>query len=125
MIADMAIALGVLIVLVALALSLWLAYSAQTQVRQLRRELDQSQSMLNEARQRIADVQRDLASVRQSVVDVQDDVSHARDQLGELRAAAEVLPPPLPRARRTSGGLEDLREQLRAAHREEEGTSEE
>jgi septal ring-binding cell division protein DamX len=76
--------LSFVVVLVLIAVAIWLAYSAQTEVRQLRRELDETQRQLN-----------------------------------ELKAAAEVVPapPPLPRTR--SSGLEDLREQLRAAHREE------
>jgi hypothetical protein len=49
------------------------------------------------------------------------ELDETQRQLNELKAAAEVIPspppPPLPRTR--SGGLEDLREQLRAAHREE------
>jgi septal ring-binding cell division protein DamX len=80
--------LSFVVVLVLIAVAIWLAYSAQTEVRQVRRELDETQRQLN-----------------------------------ELKAAAEVVPapPPLPRTR--SSGLEDLREQLRAAHREE-GTEE-
>jgi hypothetical protein len=49
------------------------------------------------------------------------ELDETQRQLNELKAAAEHVPapppPPLPRSR--SGGLEDLREQLRAAHREE------
>ena len=100
----MDVVLGALIVLVALAVALWLAYTAQAQVRQLRAELDQTQSQLNDTRQQ---------------------VSETRQELNELKAAAEVIPPPpppLPRAR--SGGLDDLREQLRASHREDEPSEE-
>jgi hypothetical protein len=46
-------------------------------------------------------------------------------QLNDLKATAEaapVPPPPLPRTR--SAGLDDLREQLRAAHREEPASEE-
>src|SRR5579872_1696203 len=99
----MAIGLGLLIIILALAISLWLGYSALSQVKQLRTELDQNQRMLNETRQQLIDVQQ---------------------QVSDLKAAAEVIPapPPLPRSRST--GLEDLREQLRAAHREDEPSSE-
>ena len=49
------------------------------------------------------------------------ELDETQRQLNELKAVAEVVPaappPPLPRTR--PGGLEDLREQLRAAHREE------
>jgi outer membrane murein-binding lipoprotein Lpp len=47
-----------------------------------------------------------------------------RAELADLRAAAEVAPvPPLPRTR--PGGLDDLRERLRAAHTESAEGSEE
>ena len=77
------VALGVVILILALAVCAWLSYTALTQVKQLRAELDETQRQVN-----------------------------------ELKAAAEVMPaPPLPRTR--SGALDDLREQLRASHREE------
>jgi hypothetical protein len=107
----MAAALAIFIGLVALAVALWLAYTAQAQVRQLRSELDQSQSQLNDTRQQMTQTRQE--------------VNELRLELNELKAAAEVVPPPpppLPRAR--SGGLDDLREQLRAAHREEEPSEE-
>ena len=48
------------------------------------------------------------------------ELEETRRELTELKAATEAVPapplPPLPRTR--SGGLDDLREQLRAAHRE-------
>src|SRR4051794_19635954 len=44
-------------------------------------------------------------------------LNELRAEVGELRAASEVLPvPPLPKTR--SGGLDDLRQRLRAAHTE-------
>jgi len=45
-------------------------------------------------------------------------LDQTRRELGELKAAAEAVPtpPPLPRTR--SGGLDDLRQQLRASHAE-------
>ena len=82
------------VLFVAVAAAVWLGLSALNQVRQLRTELDQTQRQLN-------DTQR---------------------QLNDLKAATEVVPapppPPLPRAR--SSGLDDLRQQLRAAHGEDE-----
>lgn len=88
----MAVELGVLIVVVAVAVCAWLSINALNQIKQLRSELDETQRQLNELR----------------------------------AAAAEVVvpapPPPLPRTR--SAGLEDLREQLRAAHREETASEE-
>jgi hypothetical protein len=88
----MLVALSFVGLLVLVAAAIWLGYSAQTQLKRLRRELDETQREVNETRR----------------------------ELNELKAAAEVVPapPPLPRTR--SSGLEDLREQLRAAHREEQ-----
>jgi predicted nucleic acid-binding Zn-ribbon protein len=81
-------ALGIVVVVVALAACVWLSVSTQNQLKQLRAELDQTQRQLN-----------------------------------ELKVAVEAVPPPpagLPRARSSpSRGLDDLREQLRAAHSEE------
>lgn len=88
--------LGGLILLVAVVVAVGLAMRALTEIRLLRSELDQTQRLLNDT----------------------------RDELNELKAAAEVIPapPPLPRSR--SSGLEDLREQLRASHREETASDE-
>jgi len=77
-------ALAIIVVVVALAASVWLSVSTQSQLKQLRAELDQTQRQLN-----------------------------------ELKASVEAVPPPpagLPRTR--SSGLDDLRQQLRAAHSE-------
>ena len=82
------VALGIVIIVVAIAVCAWLSVSALNQIKQLRTELDETQRQLN-----------------------------------ELKTAAEVVPaPPLPRTRAT--GLEDLREQLRASHREETASEE-
>ena len=110
--------LGLLVVVVALAASLWLSYSALTQLRHLRHELDQSQQQGNETRAA-------LVQVRQEHDQTRHDLDQALRELSELKAAAELIPPPpppLPRAR--SSGLDDLREQLRAAHREEDAPTE-
>lgn len=90
--------LGGLILLVLSGVAIALAMRALSEVRQLRSELDQTQRQLNETER----------------------------ELNDLKAAAEVIPgpppPPLPRTR--SSGLEDLREQLRASHREESASEE-
>jgi hypothetical protein len=71
-----------------------------------------------------ADPRADLDRLRQELSDVRRDLDRALGQVEELKAATQVLPaPPLPRAR--SSGLTDLREQLRAAHREADPTTEE
>ena len=61
--------------------------------------------------------EQELGSVRQELDRVQREVA-------ELKAAVETVPaPPLPKGR--AGGLDDLRAQLRAAHRESERTPDE
>jgi hypothetical protein len=79
-------------------------------------------------RREVADIPRadtgaELERLRQELIDIRRDLEHSQSELEELKAATQVVPaPPLPRAR--SVGLTDLREQLRAAHREPEPPSE-
>jgi DNA repair exonuclease SbcCD ATPase subunit len=91
--AGVLLPLGLLLIVLAVAAALALAIVTRNELKQLRSELDETQRQLNDTRR----------------------------ELNELRAAAEappvVAPPPLPRSR--SAKLDDLREQLRAAHREE------
>lgn len=95
----MAIFLGVLFVLVALGL----AGLAVWRVMPLRRQVDQLAGDVNA---------------------LQIALEQLRSEVDDLRAATQVVPvPPLPRAR--SGGLDDLRERLRAAHTESDEPSEE
>jgi len=69
-------------------------------------------------------VHDELADLRSELLTTQRHLDRAQREVGELKAAAEVVPaPPLPRSR-SGSGLEDLREQLRAAHREPESTEE-
>ena len=65
---------------------------------------------------------RALVELRASLDQVRRDHERLERDLNDLKAAAAVLPapPPLPRTR--SGGLDDLRQQLRQAHAE--GTEE-
>jgi hypothetical protein len=60
---------------------------------------------------------RALSEIKQ----LRHELDETQRQLNELKAVTEAVPaappPPLPRTR--SSGLDDLREQLRAAHREE------
>jgi hypothetical protein len=96
--AGMLLPLGVLVLVLAVAAALALGVLARNQIKQLRSELDDTQRQLNDTRR----------------------------ELSELKAAAEappvVAPPPLPRSR--GARLDDLREQLRASHREETGSEE-
>jgi outer membrane murein-binding lipoprotein Lpp len=95
----MAIGFSIVLLVLALALAIgavWLAYP-------LRRRVDQ--------------LSGDVNSLRVAL-------DQLRAELADLRAAAEVVPvPPLPKTR--SADLDDLRQRLRAAHTESEGTSEE
>jgi hypothetical protein len=89
----------VVLLLAALALagfSLWLVLPLRGRVDQLAGDVNSLQVALNEL----------------------------RSEVGDLRAASEVLPvPPLPKTR--SGGLDDLRQRLRAAHTEGDEPSDE
>jgi hypothetical protein len=106
---------AILVAVVALALVLRL----RNQVAQLPRG-DAGADLERLRRDSSADVER----LQQELIDIHRDLDHAQRELEELKAATQVVPaPPLPRARST--GLTDLREQLRAAHREPEPGSEE
>jgi hypothetical protein len=66
----------------------------------------------------------DLERLKQELTSIRRDLDRSQRELDELKAVTVLPPaPPLPRAR--SVGLADLREQLRAAHREPEPPSEE
>jgi chromosome segregation ATPase len=79
----------------------------------------------------VSAVQGEVSAVQGEVSAVQGEVSALRRELdqtqhevSELKAATEIAPaPPLPKTR--PGSLDDLREQLRAAHREADETTEE
>jgi hypothetical protein len=62
----------------------------------------------------------ELRALRSQVETLSRDLEQTVSELNDLKAAANVVPaPPLPRPRgRRSGELQDLREQLRASHRE-------
>ena len=105
------LAVGFVVLICALAVVLWLSWSTRQDLMQLRRELDESQRHVNDLRSGLSELRADMSGLR--------------GDMTEVKAAAEAVasaPPPLPRAR--SSGLDDLREQLRAAHREESSDSE-
>jgi hypothetical protein len=68
---------------------------------------------------------QDLATTRATLAETKVALAETHAALAELKAATEIVPapPPLPKAR--SGGLDDLRQQLRAAHSAEAEDSEE
>jgi hypothetical protein len=73
----------------------------------------------DEARRGHEAMHGEVGDLRRLVEHTRRELDAARAEVAELKAASEVLPPPPPPLPRTrSGGLEDLRQQLRAAHQE-------
>jgi outer membrane murein-binding lipoprotein Lpp len=94
---------GIAVLVVLLLLAFGLAIVAVRQVFPLRHRVDQ--------------LAGDVNSLQVALDDL-------RSELEELRVAAQAVPaPPLPKTR--PGGLDDLRERLRAAHSESEESPEE
>ncbi len=100
----MDLAMGVaLLALLAAAIALGVAWRLHRQLSALKATEAERQQAHERAQQQREQQQRELEQVRR--------------ELAELKAAAEVVPvPPVPKGR--SGRLDDLREQLRVAHRE-------
>jgi hypothetical protein len=68
-------------------------------------------------------VHHELGDLRHEIELTQNRLDNTQRELAEIKMAAEVGPaPPLPKAR--AGSLDDLREQLRAAHREPDAADE-
>jgi uncharacterized protein HemX len=116
----MDLAIGVLALIVAgvsLGMVMWLrgqVPALQAEVSALRRQLEQTQREPGEP---------EATALRAEVSALRRDLEQTQNEVGELKAATEIAPaPPLPKARPS---LDDLREQLRAAHRESDNTSEE
>ena len=119
---DLFQVLGV-VALVAGAAALALVLDLRGRVTKLEAALVASRQLNADMQTAHEAVHDELADVRTELQTVQREVEGAHRELDELKAAAAVLPaPPLPKAR--SGRLEDLREQLRAAHRDPEATDE-
>jgi hypothetical protein len=72
----------------------------------------------DEARRGHEAMHGEVGDLRRLLEHTRRELEAARAEVAELKAAAEVLPPPPPLPRTRSGGLEDLRQQLRAAHQE-------
>jgi hypothetical protein len=75
--------------------------------------------------QDLATTRATLAETQVALADTQAALTETQAAMAELKAATEIVPapPPLPKAR--SAGLDDLRQQLRAAHSAEAEESEE
>ena len=109
-----------LLALVAGVAALALVLDARGRIVRLEAALATAQDVNAELRSAHEAVHAELADVRADLQTTQRHLDSAQRELGELKAAAEVVPvPPLPRAR---PDLDDLREQLRAVHREPDPT---
>ena len=66
----------------------------------------------------------EVSALQGEVSALRRELDQTQHEVGELKAATEIAPaPPLPKTR--PGSLDDLREQLRASHREADETTEE
>jgi chromosome segregation ATPase len=104
-------------------LALGFAIGLRTQIARISRTLA---SDLEQLSRTLVDFRGQVDELRGQVDQLHGQVDGLRRELADLKAAAEVAnvpPPPLPRAR--AGRLDDLREQLRASHRESESSVEE
>lgn len=85
---------------------------AQASLRDIRRDHERMQ-------REQADIHGAHEQIRREHEQIRREHEQIHRELGELKAAADMLPapPPLPKAR--TGGLDDLRQQLRQAHAED------
>jgi septal ring factor EnvC (AmiA/AmiB activator) len=120
---DLLPLVGVLALMAGVA-ALALVLDARGRIARLEAALATAQQVNAELRSAHEAVHAEVADVRTELQTTQRDLDRAQRELGELKAAAEVVPaPPLPRAR-SGSKLDDLRERLRAAHREPDSADE-
>jgi hypothetical protein len=81
-----------------------------------------ARSFEDDARRAHEAMHGELGDLRRYAEVIRRELDAVRAEVSELKAAAEALPPPPPLPRTRSGGLEDLRQRLRASHREDEDT---
>src|SRR4051794_24828185 len=109
---ELQLEIGLIAVVIAVA-SLWLTLGQRTQVSRLVTEA-------RRVRQELLDLRSDLAAAEQRLVTADAALVSTREELQtttrRLAELSEPAPPPLPRGRTLD--LDDLRAQLRAAHRE-------
>jgi hypothetical protein len=116
----MDLAIGVLALIVA-GVSLGAVLQLRGQVPALQAEVGALRRQLEETRHEPSEVT--TVALQAEVSALRRDLEQTQNELGELKAATDIAPaPPLPKARPS---LDDLREQLRAAHREADETAEE
>jgi chromosome segregation ATPase len=104
--------------------ALVLALTLRSRLDSVERSATASKRFEDDARRGHEAMHGELGDVRRLLEQTRRELDAARNELSELKAAAEVLPPPPPLPRTRSGRLEDLRQQLRAAHREGDDTEE-
>jgi septal ring factor EnvC (AmiA/AmiB activator) len=113
-----------LLALVAGVAALALVLDARGRIARLEVALATAQQLNAELRSAHEAVHAEMTDVRTELQTTQRHLDRAQRELGELKAAAEVVPaPPLPKTR-SGSNLDDLREQLRAAHREPDSADE-
>ena len=93
------------------------AFNQRAELERTRQAAAAASGEASQARQRAEEAERSIATLR-------DELEQVRGELATLRSLAEA-PPPLTLPRGRSGGLDDLREQLRAAAEEEAAESDE
>ncbi len=106
----MELALSVVALVVA-GVAVGLAWAARSAATQADERAEAARRDTEAGRAEAENLARTLATAR-------DELAALRHDLDEARTAVATAPPPLPRAR--ARGLDDLREQLRAAQAEED-----
>ena len=104
--------------------ALLIAVGALVVALNLRSELGRAQRAVADAGGEAARAHQRAEEAERSLGTLRDELDQVRGELATLRSLAEA-PPPLTLPRSRSGGLDDLREQLRAAAQEDAGGSEE
>src|SRR5688572_11275086 len=108
---ELLLIFGALAVAVA---GLVLALTPRSRLDALEKSATAAQRFEQDARRGHEAMHGELGDVRRLLDQTRRELEVTRGELSELKAAAEVLPPPPPLPRSRSGGLEDLRQQLRA-----------
>jgi hypothetical protein len=110
-----------LIAVVMAVAALWMAMGQRSQVSRLVAEAKRMRQEIVDLRSDLAASEQRLAATEGRLTSAEERAATTAQRLTELTEAAPT--PPLPRAR--SADLDDLRAQLRAAHREGDDADEE
>ena len=104
--------------------ALVLALTSRSRLDSVERSAAESQRFEQDAQRGHEAMHGELGDVRRLLDQTRKELDVTRDELSELKAAAEVLPPPPPLPKARPGGLDDLRQHLRAAHQEPDESDE-